>query len=265
MTVILSEIIDIMEEIAPPEFAEEWDNVGLQIGNPNWQVKSVWVALDPLPEVVHAACEADIDMLITHHPLIFQPLRTINIQTAIGSIIDEAVRHRLAIFAAHTNFDSAAQGLNDILAEKIGISDSTPLQTDAIGPGIGRIGRLAHACSLEKLVLNLKTKLGLNHIKFTGKPDLNVQQVAICTGSGSGLLQNFLSSGAQAYISGDLRYHDARQAEAINVGLIDIGHFPSEHLMVEALSDRLQAIFTRRELKVRVEPCRIEKDPYTVL
>ena len=123
----VSDIMAIMAEMAPAHLAEDWDNAGLQFGDPGWPVNSVFVALEPTVAAVSAACEAGADLLITHHPLIFKPLKSINVSSSTGAVIERAARHRLAVFAAHTNLDSAAGGVNDVLCEKIGVKPLAPL------------------------------------------------------------------------------------------------------------------------------------------
>jgi len=149
MKVTVADIIEVMGVIAPTRLAEAWDNVGLQVGQMDWPVKTIWIALDPSPDVVSAACQKHIDLLITHHPLIFNPLRSIDFNSATGNSIRMAAQNQLAIFAAHTNFDSAAGGLNDTLARRIGLSNlktldksrnSYPLQATSEDLGLGRIG-----------------------------------------------------------------------------------------------------------------------------
>ncbi|MFZ5572603.1 MAG: Nif3-like dinuclear metal center hexameric protein [Thermodesulfobacteriota bacterium] len=127
MTAILSDIIGILNELAPPSLAEEWDNVGLQIGRPDWPIRSIWVALDPSPVVIHAACNAKIDLLVTHHPLMLTPIRNIDFRSTTGAIIRAAAVHQLAVFSAHTNLDSVKGGVNDVLADMIGLSECTPM------------------------------------------------------------------------------------------------------------------------------------------
>lgn len=277
----VSDIIKVLDSLAPPTLAEAWDNVGLQVGDPERTVKNIWIALDPTYPVVKAACRQKIDLLITHHPLLFKPLQSLNFRTPVGSIIDLAVRHHLAIFAAHTNLDSALGGINDILAGRIGLYDLKPLvrapepqrfQNDVDGPvapdqgvGIGRVGLLESAVDLKTLANEVKNKLNLRHLKLSGDPALPVKKVAICSGSGAGLLADFFASGAQAFISGDLRYHDARDVEASHLGLIDIGHFASEHLFVGVLAEKLSGIFADSKMNPTVQACDIEKDPFTIL
>ncbi|MCK5203798.1 MAG: Nif3-like dinuclear metal center hexameric protein [Desulfobacterales bacterium] len=281
MGATVGQIIKIMDQLAPPWLAEEWDNVGLQIGDPRLPVRRIWVALDPSPEVVKAACGKDVDLLITHHPLIFRPLKSIDFDTPAGSIIQIASQHQLAIFCAHTNLDIVRDGVNDVLAKRLGLkhlgilepvkigeplkNGNLPLVGGEVGHGIGRIGSLAKTTSLKSLALMVKEKLKLEFAKVTGNPELKVARVAICSGSGSSLMQTFISSGAQVYISGDIRYHDARDAESVNRGIIDIGHFPSEHLMVGALAHQLEKTLTGEGIKTEVEPCAIETDPFIVL
>lgn len=273
MSVRLQEIIQIIETLIPPSLAEDWDNVGLQVGDPQWSVRKIWVALDPTAAVVQAACDHRADLLVTHHPLIFKPLKRIDLQTGQGSILQAAVMNRLAIYAVHTNFDRAADGLNDILARKIGLKHLRPLEVLArkesdpapAGPGLGRIGDLKRGMRLRRFAEQLKARLSLKHLRVVGRPTLPVKTVAVCTGSGSSLMDRFIVSGAQVYVSGDLRYHDARSAEEAGLGLIDIGHFPSEHLMAAALAERLAGVMDENRLAVEVAACMIEKDPFRIL
>jgi dinuclear metal center YbgI/SA1388 family protein len=280
MEVTVAQIINIMDQLVPPSFAEEWDNVGLQIGNPQLPVRQIWIALDPGPEVIEAACKNKVDLLITHHPLIFKPLKSIDFATPGGSIIQMAAQHQLAIFSAHTNFDIVSDGVNDILAQRLGLKHLQilqPVKVDAsarneAGPagsgeavyGIGRIGELEKTRSLKSLVLMVKKRLKLDFVKVAGDPKMNVSRVAICSGSGSSLISAFLSSKAEVYISGDIHYHNARDAECIQRAIIDIGHFASEHLMVEALADRLDRLITEAGISAQVKAWTMEKDPFTL-
>jgi dinuclear metal center YbgI/SA1388 family protein len=281
MGATVAQVIKIMDQLAPPWLAEEWDNVGLQIGDPRLPVRRIWVALDASQEVVKAACEKNVDLLITHHPLIFRPLKSIDFETTGGSIIQMAAHHQLAIFSAHTNLDIVRDGVNDVLALRLGLQHLSILQPvqaggrskEAISPptdietehGIGRIGSLAKASSLKSLVSMVKKKLKLDFVKVAGDLEMNVARVAICSGSGSSLMQAFIASDAQVFISGDIHYHDARDAESTNRGIIDIGHFPSEYLMVEALAHQLEKILAREGINTKVEPCNLETDPFIFL
>ena len=277
MIATVSDIIDVMNELAPRSLAEKWDNIGLQIGDPQKQVRHIWIALDPTLPVLDAACRAHVDLLITHHPLIFRPLKSIDFQTPLGNLLHMAVRHQLAIFSAHTNLDSVAGGINDILAERIGlkdlqilrktteISDARPPELNSTTSGLGRIGTLESPLALIDFAKLVKNKMGLKTIQYAGKSSLMVKQAAVCSGSGSDLLSDFFASGSQVYISGDLKYHDARDVEAADLGMIDIGHFSSEKLIIHALSGRLKTILPEKGFDVNVDACEVERDPFLVL
>lgn len=267
MRVNVADIIGLMNRLAPPNLAEAWDNSGLQVGDPTWQVKKVWVALDPLPEVVEKACAADVDLLITHHPLIMTPFKSLDLSLNPGRIINRAIASRLALFCAHTNFDSVGEGLNDILCERLGLADVKPLEEkeDGVLEGIGRIGSLPSAQPLEIFAGQVKTDLGLNWLRLVGDPAMTVKTVAVCTGSGGSLMDLFLATDADVYVTGDLKYHNARDAEAAGRALLDIGHFPSEHLMVKPLAERLQTLLDETGAQVAVEACDFEKDPFIMV
>jgi len=372
MSATVADIIKAMETIAPSNLAEEWDNVGLQVGRKNWPVKKVWISLDPGLDVVANACQNDVNLLITHHPLIFKPLSSVDFSTPTGSIIRMAALRKMAIFSSHTNLDIVAEGLNDVLAEAIGLKrlkvlgkpvgeekiklviyvpedyekkildaifqtkagnigeysactfrnrgegtfrpgvmatpfigrtgemteaneirietvvqkndlsdvieyvrshhpyetmayDVYPLLTNKNRNGIGRVGELDEKIELKSLALKIKEKLRLKYVKISGNHKLAVKRAAVCTGSGSGMMKYFLSSGAEVYISGDLRYHDARDAQAANLGIIDIGHFASEHLIVDILVKRLKRILSETGMNIEVKPYSLENDPFVIV
>jgi dinuclear metal center YbgI/SA1388 family protein len=269
MAVTVADLIGIMEGIAPPDLSEEWDNVGLQVGRRDWPVKRVWVSLDPIPPVVSAACDADVDLLITHHPLILKAPRSIDFATPLGRIIQQSSRHGLSIYSAHTNLDIVADGINDILAARLEMTALAPLEAPppgaGKGEGIGRIGTLARPTTLISLARRIKETAGLPTLRYCGSPELPVRRAAVCSGSGSSLMGAFFASGADVYISGDLKYHDARDVEAAGLGLIDMGHFASEHLVVGVLARRLQAAVEEMSMPVVVVPCSLERDPFVAV
>lgn len=272
METTVADIIGIMEKLAPLRLAEAWDNPGLQVGCIDWPVKKVMVALDPSLEVMGNAIEESADMLITHHPLLLSPIKSVDMGTPIGRIIGMAIRNHLSIFSAHSNLDSAADGLNDILVSRIGMKNVSILDTDDTAAtfstenatGLGRIGDLPGQTDLASLCRHLKQTLHLESVRMVGSPQLPVSRVAVCTGSGSSLMDRFFESDAQVYITGDIRYHAARDAEERALALIDIGHFNSEHLVVKILSDRLKELLQTIDSDISVHACEAEKDPFIV-
>ena len=275
--ICVADIVALMERVAPPFLAESWDNCGLQVGDSRWPVKSVTVALDPLLPVIQSAVDQQSDMVITHHPLIFKPLRKIDLSTSEGKIIAAALNARLAIYTAHTNLDSAREGINDVLARSIGLDQLVPMVpaqrpagspdsgSDPVGQGMGRIGVLTEDITVSQWARKIKEKLGLKTVKVAGPKEQIVRRAAVCSGSGGSLLSDFMASGADVFVSGDLHYHDARAVEEAGRALIDIGHFASEHLMVEALVKRLKQAVSDAGWNIRILPCRIERDPFAFL
>jgi dinuclear metal center YbgI/SA1388 family protein len=269
MTVV-NDIIALMEKIAPGHLAEDWDNSGLQIGDRNWQVNNVLVALDPSLSVVKSACQKNMDLLITHHPLIFTPLKSLILDTPLGEIIELSVRNRLAIFSAHTNLDSVKGGLNDFFADKIGLKNLSVFVSDAVNPlhpdgfpqGIGRVGELETPTSLAAFSEKIKSEFSLSTLKVSGPLDMTVKKIAVCTGSGSGLMKQFFATDADVYITGDLKFHDAKDAQMNHRGLIDVGHFASESIMIDLIADRLAAQIKENGLDIRVEALNEEEDPF---
>ena len=265
MNASVKDIIRLMDMIAPRDLSESWDNIGLQVGREDQPVRTLWIALDPTPKVVSAAGGRQVDMIITHHPLLFKPLTRIDLSKPMGGIIVTAIRRQIAIFSAHTNLDSVAGGLNDLLAQMIGIIETRVLAEPKDlekRQGIGRYGNLETAMSLGRLADTLMAQLGLFYVRIVGDPDRTLQKAALCTGSGGSLIPEVLQSGADVYVGGDFGYHAARDAEAAGLCLIDIGHFGSEHLMVNLIAEKLQEMVTKERLGVQVLPCPLEEDPF---
>jgi GTP cyclohydrolase I len=262
---IVGDVIRHLEMLAPGGLAEQWDNCGLQVGALDWPVQRIWVALDPLPEVVSAACRSQVNLLVTHHPLIFKPLTCIDAATPVGRIIADALAARLAVYSAHTSYDSAPEGLNDVLARRLGVNVARALAPSGMpsmpGAGLGRIGTLAHSMALGELARDVCQRLGLAEVQQVGDSRLMVHQVALCSGSGGSLTPDFLASAAQVYITGEIHYHQARDIAAAGRGAIDIGHFGSERIMIGDVAERLKRKFAAEG--VEVSACDLEKDAFT--
>ncbi|MDZ7830365.1 MAG: Nif3-like dinuclear metal center hexameric protein [Desulfobacterales bacterium] len=265
---LVSDVINLMNELAPPKLAEEWDNPGLQAGSPAWPVKKIMVALDATPAVVNNACQQNADLLITHHPFIFKAMKQLDYSTPLGRMIETAMNHRLSIFSAHTNLDWTAGGLNDQFAEMIGLKNvsvlAAPAQAAEASPesGQGRMGELEPPLDLAGFAGNIKAALKLQTLRVTGPFDMMVSRVAVCTGGGSGLMDAFFASKAHVFVTGDLRYHDARNAELYNRGLIDAGHFATEHIVVDLLCRKLSDGLAEKGHEVSVIGSDKESEPF---
>jgi dinuclear metal center YbgI/SA1388 family protein len=267
VTCSVADVIRVIEKLAPLDLASSWDNSGLQVGNRTWPVQTVWVALDPLPDVVSAACEANVDMLVTHHPLIFTPMNAVDVATMEGAVIQKALQHRLAIYSVHTNLDTVTGGVNDTLALKIGLKDIAPpvVTSEDSQQDFLRLGVLPEEKTLIDFAGEIKSILGIDTVRIAGDVNLKIRKVVVCSGSGSSLLPSFFVSQADVFVSGDLKYHDARAVESAGKGIVDVGHFASEHVMVDVFSERLGQCFIDEGIHVSVEPYGLEKDPFMVV
>lgn len=237
----IREIIDFLEGFAPPETAEEYDNVGLLVGRENAGVSRVLLCLDVDENVVCEAQKRGAELIISHHPLIFHPLKAITDRTPLGETVLSAAEKKIAVYAAHTNLDWAEGGLNDYFLEKAGLSSGAAIEGRA-----GRICTLSPPLTVGGLCLKIKKAFGLKYIRTTADPDRTVEKIALCTGGGGGLSESVLQSGAQIYISGDIKHHEARDLHWGGVGLIEISHYDSEHIAAELLKKLLDDRFAGR-------------------
>ena len=367
----LSDLVGIINKIAPAGLAEDWDNVGLQVGDPAMEIERVLVALDPVAVAVEEAISGSCQLLLTHHPLIFKPLKRISTGDETGRLLHRSIRSGLAIVSAHTNYDAVAGGINDLLVDALELTagrplkvmqrdelvklavylpethrdellaallphavqqggyadcsfrvegtgtfrplagarpfigqvgslasvaeirleillrraglaaalkvlhkvhpyevpayDIVPLLNEGTAVGIGRVGELPEPMVLADFAVRVKERLGAGAVRLAGAIDRPVTRVALCGGSGAFLLRDAVREGADVLVTGDVKYHDAREAEALGIALVDAGHFATERLMVEGLARQLEAEVARRKLAVAVLRSAGEQDPFTFL
>ena len=366
----IHDLVGLVNALYPAELAEDWDNVGLQVGDPKAGLSRVMVALDATPAAVQAARDAGAQALLTHHPLIFKPIKKLTPQDAVGQVLWQAIKDGVAIVSAHTNLDCAVDGLNSWLAEELDVQQSVPLlqssgdylklivfvptdhqdtvadalfaagaghigdydqcsfrtagigtfrpgdgtdpfigevgkaekaeevrletivpksrlswalekmvkahpyeevaydlvplQNQVPGAGLGRIGRLAEKTSLEDFLAQVKSVLGCDHIRVCGADSELVHKVALCGGSGASLLMAAHRQGADVLVTGDAKYHDARQAEELGIVLVDAGHFATERLMIDRTVETLRESARQRNWEIEFEAYSGEREPFRV-
>lgn len=268
----VKQIIDIVDQIAPFSLTESWDNSGLQAGDPSWQVSKILIALDITDNALAEAKKLGCDMLITHHPLIISPEKQIDFSRMPGAAILTSARSRIALVSAHTNLDKAHGGLNDYLAQKLDILCTDAFLADAsenaplgLILGIGRTGTLGGSMTLEQLAWHIKEKLKIARVRIIGDPKRIVSTAALCSGSGGSLTTHFLDSGMDVYITGDLKYHEARDIESYGKSAVDVGHFASESIAVELLKNRLGHMFDAGEYEIAIYTYDQEQDPFLTI
>ncbi|MFH2060908.1 MAG: Nif3-like dinuclear metal center hexameric protein [Pseudomonadota bacterium] len=268
----IKDILEILNQIARFDIAEKWDNSGLQAGSMNWEVKKIIIGLDVSMPLMQAAKKSNCDLVLTHHPLMITPEKSFDFQKMPGSAIQIAARDKISIISVHTNLDKANDGLNDYFASKIGvqtIKSFLPLfpgdEPEGQVSGMGRLGCLQTPMTVQELAEQIKNKLGLLNLRVTGDLDRKVKTIAICTGSGGSLVDEFIKSETDVFITGDVKYHEARLVEQASKVLIDVGHFGSEHMVIDLLSSRLRLAFKNVGLNIEVNKFLKEKDPFTIV
>jgi len=355
----------------PPALAENWDNVGLHVGDPAAIVSRVVVCLDPSEEALRFALESGAQAMISHHPLIFSPLKSLVPTTETGKVLMEAVRSGVAILCAHTNLDRAKDGLNDWLADELGLSETVPLDQPSgdllklvvfvpcgheeavaealfsagaghvggydrcsfslkgegsfrpgqgtkpfigevgkdekvveirletilpaerldrvvakllkvhpyqepaydifplanrrAGIGLGRIGTMSEEMTLTTFADHVKERLKISALRVVGEGDVRIRKVALCGGGGASLLAEAFRRGADVFVTGDIKYHEAQKAQSLGIALIDAGHFATERVMVSRLVRLLGGDARMRGMKLEFLEMKGEEDPFKVI
>lgn len=263
----LSDLITVLDKVADPALAESWDNVGLMVGEPGLEISGVLVALDPTMEILEEAKHRGCNTIVTHHPLIFKGIKSVRTDQPEGRVLARALHDRLAIIGCHTNLDKVAGGVNDMLAMRLGLVNGRVLVPDSAGPvasgiGFGRIGELPSPLAFADFVEHLRDKLNLQVVKVAGVPPGEICRVAVCGGSGSDLAPAALASGAQVYLSSEIKHSTARWAESAGFCLVDCGHFATENVMVPGLAKLILSGFAALELPVEVMVTEKQASPF---
>lgn len=340
-------IIDAMEKIAPKRLAESWDNPGLLVGSGSREVSKVYVCLDVTEETAERAIANGCELIVAHHPLIFRAIKNLRADLPQGRLIEKLIRAGVSVYAAHTNLDIATGGVNDVLAEKIGLknvapfavtqseelnkiavyvpkehaqavrsamtkagaghignySDCTffvegtgtfrplegtspyigstgelefvdevrietiapvsmtkkivsamikahpyeevaydifPLKNEGKSESLGRLGELSEPMTIDEFAAKVKASLNADALRFVRAGERMIKKVALCSGAGAEFIGKAAFMGADAYVTGDVKYHEAQSAKDAGIHLIDAGHFPTEFPVVAALAEKLK-------------------------
>ena len=223
------QVAAIIEDFAPLDTQESWDNSGFCIGSPDTEVTGVMVGFDCTPSLIEEAAVAGCNMIVTHHPLIFKGVKKINPDTFTGAAIYDAIRSGMVVYAAHTNADKAVDGVSWLMAGKLGLQDVEVLGED----GLGVIGSLPRSIPGMDFIAMVKKAFGLPAIRCSAPIQGPVSKVALCGGAGGSLIEEALAKGADAYLCGDISYHNFFTGH--DFMLLDVGHYESEIDIVDKL------------------------------
>lgn len=233
-----SELCALLEQEYALEYACEWDNVGLLAGRKEKDIKKILLALDATDEVVQLAVDSKVDMLITHHPMLFSAIKRVTNEDMIGRRLVKLIQNDISYYAMHTNYDS--RGMADFAAEKLGLTECTVLEEIKDGEGIGRVGVLPRKMSLLECAELVKSAYSLPNVRIFGAEDAMVYLAALCPGSGKSTLKRALDFACDVYITGDIDHHTGIDAVDQGLMIIDAGHYGIEHIFMEDIKAFLE-------------------------
>ena len=233
------EITSVIEAFAPLALQESYDNAGLIVGREDDEVHKALLAVDVTEEVLAEAVAEGCDMVITHHPIVFHAMKRFNSASQTERCVEEAIRRGIVLYAAHTNLDSTPNGMSWKVAEMLGLQGVEVLQpTNSEGAGFGVTGLLPEAVASEEFMQSIMARFGVKALRHSDIVKREVQKIAICTGAGGSLIDAARASGADLYLTADLKYNDFMRHENAII-LADMGHFESEYCAIELLFDIL--------------------------
>lgn len=244
----LSTLVTKFEKFWPTAYAEDWDNVGLVVGSAEFEITKVLVAVDLTHSVLDEAEALGVNLVLSHHPVLYRPLTTMAEGSLKGALIARAIRSGISVYSAHTNADAQIDGSSSLLGGAFGLKHLQPLVKTAGGFGHGCIGTLAKPMTLRDLAILVSEVIPTTArgVSVAGDGDSLVQTIAVCGGAGDSFLNVVLASNADVYVTSDLRHHPALDALETPrdkpLALIDISHFAAESLWVDAAATRLASI-----------------------
>lgn len=256
----LQELCVFLEGFAPARLAEDWDNVGLLVGDQQRNVSRVMTCLTITPTTAQEAIDERVDLIVTHHPLPFRPLKRVTTETVPGRLLWQLIRSSIAIHSPHTAFDSAASGINQRLAEGLELAEIRPLVpriNDAADLGNGRYGRCVRSLRLADVAERVRRFLGVEGLHQVGHDDQPIMSIAVACGSAGQFLEPARRAGCDVLVTGETSFHTCLEAEAENVALLLPGHYASERFGVECLAAEISRSFSG----LTVWASRREEDP----
>lgn len=237
----LKEFLEKIDILCPFALQEDWDNSGLQVGDPDATVDRALLAFDFSEEVLAEAVTKNAQLIISHHPFFFQGLKRVDLTTAKGHMLAGLLKHEIALVSCHTSLDKVSYGVSAVLGNQLGLKETAILLPEGEHVGFGVIGSLAKEMTLEDFIATVKNNLHLEAVRFTGDVKALVRRVAALGGAGAEFMAAAKEQGADVYVSADFKYHDAQAAAELGLPIIDGGHFGTEAAVMAAFGEKLAA------------------------
>ena len=235
----IKDITACIEAFAPLSLQESYDNAGLIVGRYDDELTGgVLIAVDVTDEVIDEAIEKGCQMIVTHHPIVFSGMKRFNSSSVVERCVERAIKHDIALYACHTNLDSAPNGMSWRLGQQLGVQDMQILEPTGEGVGFGTVGNLDKPMGVDEFFALLRTTLGCQAVRHSQVVKPTVQRIAICTGAGASMIDQAAASGCDVYVTADVKYNQYYLPDGRFV-LCDVGHFESEYCAVELLFDIL--------------------------
>lgn len=262
--ITLQQLIDVLDNLYPQEYAEDWDNIGLHFGNRTSQVNKVLTSLDIRPSVVKEAIDKKIDTIIVHHPVIFLPIKRLDNSTVELRMYNDIIQNNMNVFVMHTNLDRAWDGMNDWLAQALGLQFIVALEDQPAPdvPGLGRIGDLKQAMNRSDLIQHIKTSLAAEHLTLIEREEkTDYQRIAVVGGSSFNSIEDAVKQQADVFITGDITYHKGHDAYETDILTVDAGHY-IEHLFKSKVASRLLEMKERNQWNIEIIESSVDTNPF---
>ena len=232
----IKDIILQFEEFAPLYLQDDWDNSGLQIGNINNELNSIVISLDFSLELVKYSIEIGANFIITHHPVFFDEIKSIEFNSNYGKAIELAIKNDVVVYSSHTCLDYVNDGVNEALARVINLYDTKPIIKHNLDEniGLGRYSKIDNT-SAEDYIRFIKNRISEDNIIVYGNLNRDIDTVGVVGGSGSSAIKKAIELNIDILITGDIKYHNAEYAVENDLILIDLGHFITEKYIIESL------------------------------
>ena len=238
----IREIIDALERFAPLPLQDDYDNSGLQVGTTQAEASGALLCLDVTLDVIHEAMEKGCNLVVSHHPILFRPLKQLTDTDFNGRIVMEAVKNGITLYASHTNLDNASGGVSMRMAQTMGLTDCRPLEDCGNGNGSGIVGEFSGTISEQELLEMIRDRFHTGCLRHNGTVTRPIKRVALCGGAGAFLIDKAISAGADAFITGEISYHRFFGYDGL-IKLIEAGHFETEQYTVGLIHDILSESF----------------------